>query len=496
MSSKKRSAFHNASLNLAFPLVPMAVSLFAVPFYISLLGVERYGFLTLIWIITGLYSIADFGIGQAVRYRVATSAAMGGVDSETGRPIGAVLWSAVCFNGAIGSLLAMILAQAIGPWLFSTVDAPTAISSEVKRSIPYIVALLPIALLNSVLMNALEGKSRFLILNLSSSSTQIIITLSTLFIAWQISQSLQYIVITVVFWHFIQMTVLFVANRELTRKPIFLSLDEITNFLKFGGWSSVYATMMLLSNSLDRFIVGSTLSSAQIANYSVPFSLLERLQFIPYAILRTSFPRLAGEACDEVRNDLAFRSVTVVIALTAIVYIPLGYLSDVVLVLWIGQQFSDQSSGVMLVLALAFWIYGPLLSLFSLNVSRGQPQIPAKLRLLSIIPYALLAIYLTIAFGIFGTALALLLWRISEFLYVAVRMGFLKFLMLRMAPWLCIWLAALMGSLLELELVSELAFALALTLASVSLGFFQSSDLRSVFWASWSRISDFVGSKR
>ena len=46
-------------------LIPMVVALVAIPIMLEKLGLERFGLLTLAWLIVGYFSLFDFGLGRA-----------------------------------------------------------------------------------------------------------------------------------------------------------------------------------------------------------------------------------------------------------------------------------------------------------------------------------------------------------------------------------------------------------------------------------------------
>ena len=58
-------------------LVPLLVGLAVLPLLIRTLGLDRYGFLTLVWVLVGYASIFDFGIGRVLIRVVALRLARG-----------------------------------------------------------------------------------------------------------------------------------------------------------------------------------------------------------------------------------------------------------------------------------------------------------------------------------------------------------------------------------------------------------------------------------
>ena len=65
--SMKRDATiaRNTGWNFVGTALPIAVAVIAIPPLIRELGVERFGVLTLAWVITGYFALFDFGLGRA-----------------------------------------------------------------------------------------------------------------------------------------------------------------------------------------------------------------------------------------------------------------------------------------------------------------------------------------------------------------------------------------------------------------------------------------------
>src|SRR4051812_26259804 len=61
----------NAGWNLLGNLMPMLAGLVAVPFLVHQLGAERFGLLSLGWVLIGYFGLFDFGLGRALTKMVA-----------------------------------------------------------------------------------------------------------------------------------------------------------------------------------------------------------------------------------------------------------------------------------------------------------------------------------------------------------------------------------------------------------------------------------------
>ncbi len=56
----------NALLNLVGQGSPLLVALIAIPLLIKGLGTDRFGVLTLAWIVVGYFGLFDLGLGRAL----------------------------------------------------------------------------------------------------------------------------------------------------------------------------------------------------------------------------------------------------------------------------------------------------------------------------------------------------------------------------------------------------------------------------------------------
>lgn len=69
--------------------LPFVVGIVTVPLYVSEIGIERYGALSIAWVLLGYFGQMDFGVGRAITQRIS---ALGGKPSaQSARAI----WSAL-----------------------------------------------------------------------------------------------------------------------------------------------------------------------------------------------------------------------------------------------------------------------------------------------------------------------------------------------------------------------------------------------------------------
>src|SRR5262245_16260511 len=107
----------------------MAVAVVTIPLLIRGLGLDRFGVLSLIWVVIGYFSLFDLGIGRALTKLVADK--LGAHQDDQIPPL---VWTSLLLMLLLGVVGAAITA-AITPWLIRTaLKIPSAIQPETQSS--------------------------------------------------------------------------------------------------------------------------------------------------------------------------------------------------------------------------------------------------------------------------------------------------------------------------------------------------------------------------
>ena len=85
-----RLLVRNTLLSIAGEVAPLALGLIAIPILVRELGVDRYGVLTLSYLIIGYLGLFDLGLGTAATQQI--SDALGAGDTER---IPAIFWTSM-----------------------------------------------------------------------------------------------------------------------------------------------------------------------------------------------------------------------------------------------------------------------------------------------------------------------------------------------------------------------------------------------------------------
>lgn len=89
----------NTVWNLLGQSVPLVVAIFAIPLLVKGLGTDRFGFLTIVWMVIGYFSLFDLGLGRALTKLVAER-----LSSDKEQEIPPLVWTATVLMLILGAV--------------------------------------------------------------------------------------------------------------------------------------------------------------------------------------------------------------------------------------------------------------------------------------------------------------------------------------------------------------------------------------------------------
>lgn len=395
----------NTIWNLSGQIVPMLVAIVTIPVIIRGIGIERFGVLSLAWVIVGYFGLFDLGIGRALTKFVVDKLA---ADQE--HVIPRLAWTSLLLMlilGFVGTLVTL----ALSPWLVHRMlKIPQALQTETLRGFCLLAVSIPIVTTTAGLRGILEAFQRFRTANLIRIPLSIFSFVGPLLVL-PFSRSLVPVLALLVASRFfgcaVHLWACFRAVPALHRSP---SWDGsfVVPLARFGGWMTVNNIIGPLLSYVDRFLIGALVSVSAIAYYSAPVDMVLRLTVVPIAVVGVLFPAFAMSLNrDPARAGLLLSRglkyvflVMFPVVLVIVTFAPEG------LRLWVGPTFALNGASVLRWVAAGAFVNALAVLPFVLIQSAGRPDITAWL-LAGELPVYLGALwFLTKWLGIEGTAIA------------------------------------------------------------------------------------------
>ncbi|MGD0800873.1 MAG: flippase [Terracidiphilus sp.] len=403
----------NTVWNVIGQVAPMGVALYAIPMLIRHIGTDRFGILTIAWMVVGYFSLFDLGLGRAMTNLVAQQ--LGGNRQDE---LPAIVWTANGVMAVMGIVGAMALA-AISPLLtHSLLKIPPNLQLETLHSLLLLSISVPLVISTAGFRGILEAQQKFGLLNIVKIPMGVAAFLApvallpftnslTALIGALVVSRLAFLVACIV-----------LALREMPVLRHRIAFDQalLRPLFSFGGWMTVSNVVSPMMVYVDRFLIGSLLSITAVAYYATPYEVATKLLIVPLALVGVMFPAFsAAMVADRLRAAMLYRRAAkyVGLFLFPVCFVIIIFSKDFLQV-WLGYEFAVHSARVLQILSLGVLANGLAAVPCALIQGTGRADITGKLHLMEL-PFYLAAVwYLTVHYGIIGTAIAWLLRVVAD----------------------------------------------------------------------------------
>lgn len=415
----------NTIMNLIGQALPLVVGVVTIPMVVHGLGTDRFGLLSLAWVVLGYFTIFDLGLGRAATKYVAAALGRGEDDQ-----VPQIIWTAVTFQAALGFLGALVLLGITDLLVENVLKIPPELLGEAKDTFHLLALSIPLVLVSSSFSGVLEAAQRFDLVNavrIPSSILTFILPLVGLHLGFGLPGIVALIMLArvVTLVAFLIMGLRIVPNlREYS-----ISFARFYSLFSFGGWVMISNLVIPIFVYLDRFLIGALLTMSAVTFYTVPFDVVNRLLIIPASIASVLFPTFSSlSSCNEKDriNIIVMRStkyiLTVMVPLTVLLLI----FSEDILRVWLGNEFAEESAIVFRLIGIGVLLNSIGYIPFALIQGIGRPDIVVKYHLVELPIYVVVVFFLIGRFGINGAALAWCLrmtWAIPIFFLLCGRVA-------------------------------------------------------------------------
>jgi O-antigen/teichoic acid export membrane protein len=395
----------NTLLNLIGRVVPLLVGVAAMPYVIRHLGPDRFGLLSLAWMVVGYFAIFNLGIGPATTKFVAELLGKGETDK-----LPQLVWTAVisqtCFGLAAGALLA-----AASPLIVSRLlKIPADLHPQARLIFLIMAAALPVDFSLGSFSGVLAASQRFDLLTalgIPSSALTYLLPAGALALGF----GLPLIVFLLVLARVAGAAILLVLCLRLYPQLRRLHFERrlVRQLLGYGGWVTVSSAVGPILVFFDRFLIGALVSVAAVGFYTPPYMISTKLGILPQSLNATLFPAFSASAG---RGDFAWirnaliRSLKFVLLTVGPAALLLMFFARPLLTLWVGARFAAEGAPVLQILAFGILTNSLAGVAYNLLYGIGRPDLPAKFHLSELPIHIALVWFLLTRFGLPGAALA------------------------------------------------------------------------------------------
>jgi O-antigen/teichoic acid export membrane protein len=389
--------------NLFGLCAPMVAAFFAFPLLLRGLGEERFGVLSLVWLLVGYLNLLDLGMGRAMTKLTAEAIGLG-----RRADVPRIFWTALALMAALGLAGGLALA-ALSDWLAtSRLAIPPAMQGEVRTAFRIVAAALPFTIAVTGLVGMLETNQNFRLINLVRVPVGMGTFLAPLAVL-AFTRSLVWVVAALIAVRLLELLVYLAGCLRLVpglRARPRPDRAMVRPLLTFGGWLTVSNVTMPIMLQVDRFIVGAVQTLSNVAYYSVASELVVKFLILPRAWVSALFPPLTMHFANRsAEADRLFARAVKGLALAMLpAVLGLYALAPEFLCWWVGPDVGLAAAPILRMLTVGIFVYSLAYLAFSLLQSAGRPDRAACWHLIELVPFMLAAAWATRRWGITGMA--------------------------------------------------------------------------------------------
>jgi O-antigen/teichoic acid export membrane protein len=373
VESRSSRIGRNTAINAAGALFPLLLSLATVPPYLHLVGEARYGVLAIVWVVLGYFGVFDLGLSRATANQIAR------MRNESAASRERVFWTAVIINASLGAAGGLVLYFVGDLLLGHVVKASGTLHSEAVSALPWLAAAVPLTTVTLVLAGTLEGRERFLTVNLLTSAGLAMFQLAPLAYAYFVNPRLPGLIMSATLALAASTLVSFVVTaRSLpVRGRPRVDAARLGGLLRYGGWITVTGLVGPLLTVVDRIVIGAVRGTTAVTRYTVPFALVSRAQILSSSLARTIFPRFSALEQEDALL-VSRQSLSALNAVMTTVTVIAAVVLDPFLRAWVGSDIASESAPVGEILLLGMWLNSMAVVPYAFLQAQGRPDLPAK----------------------------------------------------------------------------------------------------------------------
>lgn len=409
--------FRNSIINFIGWVIPVVVTLFTIPFFISKLSLDGYGVWVLVSTLTGYFSLLQFGIGPAIIKFVAQFNAQKDMASVLDT-INAGLLFSLCI-GILGGVIIYLLS----PLFISLFHIPESLYRDSLNSFKLAGVFFPIFLVSNVYVSIFVGFQRYLLSNtlniIQTAFTALVGSILLIFgfriVGLVIASAFVDLFCIILGQYLLHRTI---DNYQLKLYGTYVALKKIINY---SIYTFISQLAQVVNARLPEVIIGITLGPTAVALFNIPARLVGLFSAGISSASLVLFPFASEMQVHGNQNRIRgtfLTSTRYVSFIIVFVYLGLILFSKSILSLWISDAIASSAFLVMSLYAFAYLIANMTTVPSQFLQGFGRVKF-ISLFSVGIIFVSLLAYYpLIMAMGIIGAGVALLLTQMFGLIFI------------------------------------------------------------------------------
>jgi O-antigen/teichoic acid export membrane protein len=415
-TTSPRGVMTNAGWNVFNTLWGIGIGFLLTPLMIHYLGVQRYGTLLLIWSITGVLGIVNFGLGEATLRYVAHYHG-GGDLSGVNRVFSATLSFNMVMCGIV--IVGMFFsAPVMTTWLKIPHDDYQLVTLLLRLA-AVVFSLGLIGRAYSAIPMALMRYDISSKINIGQNVVRSVGYIILLITKFGILYLLLWDMITSFVVLCIQLYVARWLMPGLKRMPAF-SFSGLREIIGYSVFSFLTYVFLMLHREAGKLVLGRFVGPTGVAYLGTPDNVAQRVHMVVASGSETLLPRFSASRDSRKSRELFLNGVWGSLAVSIVLLVPLIVLMEDFLSLWINAEFASESARAGKLVALGYISQGAFAPAATYFRGSGKPWFVTLVIFFAGFGTLGMCLLLIPSYGVLGAGYAYALGSIAHLLGVTI----------------------------------------------------------------------------
>ena len=399
--------FHNSIYNVAGWGWSTILNIIIIPYMIYKLGYDQYGILSLVFLVVGYFAFLDLGLADAVVKYISHYYALNNI---------------VKINNIINSILALFVIMGISGGIFILVFSNFValevfkIPDELHTTTKYCFNLCAIGLLLNLILGVIakipEALQRFDLSNRNNIIMGTAVSVMNVIVLF-LGYGIKAIVLINILGSLFGIFLFYLTANKLIPQVVFnlkFNYDDFREVFHFGLYTVFTKFSSLMTNSINQLFIGSLVGASGLTIFNVPFKIISAFKGIIYRLSFVVFPvssELSALEYSEKLESVYLKSSRYIFLLSSMFFIPVIAYSNKILLFWLGADFADKGTYLMMMISLALFFISLTMIPGLIALGLGKPKYNAIFSLVTAGANIIFGYPLTKMWGTDGAATAL-----------------------------------------------------------------------------------------
>ena len=270
-SNMSHKIIRNTAFNIVGRFWYIIIGIILAPYIVHRIGPERYGVLSLTWVLTGYAGLLDMGIGTALSRFTALFDSSGDRDA-----LGAMIGTALFFYTALSALVVAAAFFCIKPFI-GILNIPPYLYNETKIAFWIAVICLVVNNISGIFASVLTGIQRMDITNKGAIAVSFV-TLGGTVVVLRSGYGLPGLVavnaICALAGCIFYMIIICLLMPDIMRSKIRVTREIFGRLYSFGYKMQIVRIAGIVSTQVDKFLIGVLLSIGLVTAYQLGMSVV------------------------------------------------------------------------------------------------------------------------------------------------------------------------------------------------------------------------------